>query len=91
MVEPHEDPILWLNPDEVRGAMNEGFFVVGRMGDSPFAWELLGLYDNREQAENRCICPEDFVGPVSLNVDLPEEKVDWPGIYFPTAEEVEDE
>ena len=45
-------------------------------------WEVLGLYDDKDAAFARCKEKYDFVTPIKLNEDLPEETVhfecDWP-------------
>jgi hypothetical protein len=48
------------------------------------AWEVLGIYSSEAAAAARCrVAGTDFVGPLSLDVDLPEELIEWPGAYHP--------
>jgi hypothetical protein len=50
------------------------------------AWELLGIYTTEASAAARCRVREtDFIGPVTLDVDLCEAIVEWPGVYHPLA------
>lgn len=46
-------------------------------------WELLGLYSTEEAAVARCRSVNDFVSPIPLDVDMPEERVLFPGAYNP--------
>ncbi len=48
-------------------------------------WELLGVYGTEEKALARCTTPLDFLGPTDLDRDLPDERVEWPGAYYPHA------
>lgn len=56
-------------------------WIVGRSNES--SWELLGIYDNEKTALQRIKTHNDFIGPVELNQDLPNEIVDWPNLLFP--------
>ncbi len=50
-------------------------------------WHILGVYDNTLKAERRCTNPNDFVGPLDLNKDLPDKIIDWPNAYYPSAKD----
>ena len=52
------------------------------------AWELLGIYSDKDTAEIICTKSNDFVAPVTLGEDLPEETTDWPGCYYPLWDKV---
>jgi hypothetical protein len=50
-------------------------------------WQILGLYSNKESAIKRCRCSKDFIGPVEIDIDLPDEEISWPGCFYPIAME----
>lgn len=61
-------------------------FAVGKWkGDTTAGpvWELMGIYDKEKVAISKCVTVHYFVGPITLNEDLPDKTVDWPGAYFP--------
>ncbi len=73
--------------DVMRWRQAQRLYVVGETKsslDSRWAWELVGVYDDRRKAEAACTSTQHFVGPVSLNVSAPSETTDWPGAYYPT-------
>ena len=39
---------------------NYNIFVVGRYTDT--SWEVIGIFDNQEEAESQCMSEWDFVG-----------------------------
>lgn len=47
------------------------------------AWEPLGIYTSRDDAEKRCAQERDFVAPIPLGVDLPDDSHIWPGMSYP--------
>ena len=50
------------------------------------AWEILGIYSSEKMAVDRCRIWEDFVAPLELDKDQPEEAQTMPGCYYPMAE-----
>jgi len=64
-------------------------WVVGRLNldrgitDYPFVWEIMGVFSDEKLAVESCTTKVDFVGPVDMNVKLPDEVVQWPGLYYP--------
>ncbi|HWH75562.1 MAG TPA: hypothetical protein VNV16_14990 [Methylibium sp.] len=58
-------------------------WVAGRMSEP--RWELLGIFENEADAVAACATSVDFVGPVPLNLRLPEEVVAWPECRYPLA------
>ena len=60
---------------------NYNIFVVGRYTDT--SWEVIGIFDNQEEAESQCMSEWDFVGPLVLNECYGNDIVDWPDLYFP--------
>lgn len=66
--------------------MNNQVWVAGTNKDEKgpcVAWELIGVFDNQQLAIDNCTKPNDFVGPVELNVPFPEETCQWTGLYYP--------
>jgi hypothetical protein len=53
------------------------------------AWDLIGVFDDRELAIAACK-PGYFVGPAVLNEVLPDEARSWPGCFYPGDEAVAD-
>lgn len=49
------------------------------------AWDLQGVFDSEAAAVAACKEPSDFVGPVLLNQQLPQQATEWPGCRFPLA------
>ena len=61
-------------------------WVCGRNAEGG-VWEILGVYADREAAVKRCRIPRrDFIAPLPLNADLPEETMTWPGCEYPLIE-----
>lgn len=57
--------------------------------DEGGAWEFSGAFDNEEEAIKSCGGYKNyFIGQVELNKPLHHETVEWPGCYYPHAEEV---
>jgi len=46
-------------------------------------WEFSGVFDSEEKAIDACISPYYFIGPIALNFCFPDERVNWPGAYYP--------
>jgi hypothetical protein len=46
-------------------------------------WRFHGIFDKEEAAVNACKTADYFVGPVTLNEEIPDETVYWPGAYKP--------
>lgn len=46
-------------------------------------WDIQGVFDTEEQAVEACKELRDFVGPVTLNEQLPQDATEWPGIRYP--------
>lgn len=46
-------------------------------------WELLGVFDSEELAVSHCHQRHHFVGAIEMNVRLPDERQEWPGVYYP--------
>ncbi len=48
--------------------------------------EMLGIFREESNAVGACRQPIDVVGPMVLDQVLPDERVDWPGCYYPLAD-----
>lgn len=59
----------------------------GKTSDGHTAWELLGLFDNEDDAAEICTTPNHFIGPCQINKKLPDQETEWPGCYYPKAKE----
>ena len=59
-------------------------WLAGRSFDDE-PWEVLGIYSSEELAVKRCKLYNDFVGPLDLDIDLPEETTGWLDSYYPLA------
>lgn len=46
-------------------------------------WEVVGIFDTEEQAISKCVEENYFVGHVEINKDYGEERILWPGGYYP--------
>ena len=62
---------------------SQPLWVCGRALPEPNAWEIMGVYDNKDRAEAACFESDYFIGPVPLNEPLPAGSQDWPGVYYP--------
>jgi len=56
-------------------------WVVGKWVDGD--WELQGVFDTEDRAVAICEDAHYFVGPVTLNEELPDDRIVWPGAYYP--------
>lgn len=51
--------------------------------------EMLGVFSEESNAVAACQLPIDVVGPIVIDQVLPDERVDWPGCYYPKANDAE--
>lgn len=58
-------------------------YVVGRWDDLDRGWEVQGVFTTEELARAACTREDDFIGPVELDARLPEERLQWPGLFYP--------
>ncbi len=56
-------------------------FIVGYTGRDP--WEFCGVFATIEEAIAACKSPDNFIGPATIGVAVPEEKSEWPGAFRP--------
>lgn len=71
--------------------MPETVYIVGKLLSryDPSQWEFQGVFDTESAAVDACLDEWHFVGPATMNVELPQDRETWPGSYFPKY--VEDE
>jgi hypothetical protein len=71
--------------------MNNPIYIVGRIIDDTdkknIRWNLRGVFDDVEKAEQACETIDDFVRPVPRNQKLPEVGKRPTQIYFPLIED----
>ena len=63
-------------------------WCVGRVDtkEHKHAWELCGVFDNKDSAVALCTTDEHFVGPMELNEHI-ETRQEWPGGWWPKLED----
>lgn len=54
--------------------------------DGLVAWDIMGVFSSEALAVAACRSPDDFIGPLLLNVALPEALTEWPGARYPLAD-----
>lgn len=59
-------------------------WVAGQYRGDGEPWDIQGVFSTEEKAVAACRTPDYFVGPLTLDAELPHEVVpDWPGSYYP--------
>ncbi|MFA7254138.1 MAG: hypothetical protein WC107_06325 [Patescibacteria group bacterium] len=62
-------------------------FVVGEhhavSDENEYAWGLVGVFDDRAEAERIAEERGGFVGPIVVGEIFPPSPVPWPGAYYP--------
>jgi len=67
-------------------------YIVGKVNPENYLeWEFMGIFSTEESAVKNCITWEHFVGPVDLDVALPQEQILWEGAYYPIADKYYEE
>lgn len=62
--------------------MAETVWIVGRhCGEAP--WEFVGVFTTEKAAVDACKETTHFVAPAVLDLELPPERMTWPGCYYP--------
>lgn len=56
-------------------------------GTEYIAWDVLGVFSSEEKAVAACHNENCFVDPFYLDEILPPDVGEWPGCYYPYAEE----
>jgi len=54
--------------------------------DNPTGLEIVGAFSSEEKAVAVCKGPNYFVGPLTLDEEIPDTQV-WPGAYYPIRAE----
>jgi hypothetical protein len=61
-------------------------WIVGQMDADGGPWHFQGVFSNENVARAVCgVGPRFFMAPCVLDVALPEEAMDWPGLVYPGA------
>ena len=59
-------------------------WVVGKVTDEAAkAWEMQGVFSDKNAAISACRDYTYFVGPVIMNMSLPHDTVEWFGAFYP--------
>lgn len=58
--------------------------IKGKGGGS--VWEFCGVFSSEEKAVAACKSPNYFIGPATLDEEVPDDLQEWPGGYFPIKE-----
>jgi len=69
--------------------MTNLLYVVGKYimsTDDGLVWGLQGIFEEEVDAVNGCIESTYFVGPMPKNTLVPDEPIEWPGVYYPKLE-----
>lgn len=57
-------------------------WIVGKVVEGS-EWEFDGVFDSEEKAIAACKSENHFIGPATLNKEIPEDCVEWVGAYYP--------
>lgn len=57
-------------------------YIVGK--STADGWEFQGIFSDENKAIGACKTNEYWIGPVTLDQEIPDETTDWPGQYYPT-------
>lgn len=65
-------------------------WITGRfrriVDDGLIVWDIMGVFSSEAMAVAACRSPDDFIGPLLLNEQLPEALAEWPGTRYPLAD-----
>lgn len=61
-------------------------WIVGKNLDNNGKWEFQGVFDDIDKAMSACHTINDFIGPTTLNKEIPQESSYWPGAFYPIRE-----
>lgn len=59
-------------------------YVVGMDGDEQ-GWQVIGIFTTEEDADAACRTRAHWLAPVTLDLDLGDEPMDWPGVRYPRS------
>ena len=51
-------------------------------------WGLIGVFQNKKQADMRCRTTEHFMASFTMNASIPDEPSCWSDLRYPRREEV---
>lgn len=61
-------------------------WIVGKIvDDETMAWEFQGVFSVQEAAVAVCLDSRYFVGPATIDLELPHDSTEWTGAYYPRA------
>jgi len=64
--------------------MNKKIFVVGKVDVIDYLrWELIGVFENEDNALKACRTKYHFISPININEDFGDETEVNPESYFP--------
>jgi len=66
--------------------MEETVWIMGKYTAGK-DWEVQGVFASEEDALANVKFRSEFIGPVPFGKRLPDDRVTWPGSYYPLAEE----
>ncbi len=74
--------------------MQNRLWIVGKMNPEDAQksdvegrrWEFQGVFSTEVAAVSACSSAFHFVGPATLNRQLPDELIPWNGAYYPKAQ-----
>lgn len=46
-------------------------------------WDFQGIFSKEKKAIDACRNENYFIGPVYLNKEIPDERIEWPECYYP--------
>ena len=73
-----------LSPAEPGLEPRTPLWVVGKVTDHESkAWEMQGVFSDRNKATGACKDQHYFVGPLFLDKPLPHETCEWVGAFYP--------
>jgi len=58
-------------------------YVVGESLNDNGTWAICGVFSEEKKAVSECKGNKHFVGPIPMNISLPDELQNWPGLYYP--------
>ena len=69
--------------DEPEDDDGKSLFIVGKYISAPSTWEFQGVFSSKEVAEKACTGEMYFVAPATLGAPLPDDPIEWVGLYYP--------
>lgn len=75
-----------------KSAPNTELWIVGKLTPEKHerAFEFQGVFSSKDLAIKACRTPMYFIAPATLDVEVPDETLDWPGLVYPSMGELVD-